>query len=236
MIILKNQKNINNEIHSFKFLLKEIKGEYFFQNNKVEPEYCLDKCEHYSGEYERSCPCRNQFHSCSGQEMDIRSFINKDSKAIIVAYKLSLNKKFDNEYFSNYFENKISPLPKRRTIFQKLEYGNKILWNLIKEQKTREKLPVFSFGPCKICPECTKPYGGECKNGPVYALERVGVRVDKLVEDNLDFSLEWLDLKEDKPTRPKDLCSVMLIITKYEDTIMWIQDFILKQMEKKIYE
>ena len=205
-----------NEKHKFEIITEIVPKEYFYQKGAVEPAYCLEKCCRYSNNknekgYLKSCPCRNNFHSCCGGELDVREMIAEEkTDPVLICCKLSFAKEYDSEFVASFFSGDINC--KRRYIYQKLGLVNDALWILFR--KLFEKELIFSFGPCKLCgQDCTINSGLPCRMKTIYAIERVGIRLDRLVKEFLGFGLQWLN-KNGGYNRPEYLCSVALLFTQ----------------------
>jgi len=213
-----------------------IPKQYFYQNGVIEPAYCLEKCCRYSNNknekgYLKSCPCRNNFYSCSGGELDIREMILEEkTDPVLVCCKLSFAEEYDSEFISDFFNGNISS--KRRYIYQKLGLVNDALWILFRKLFSRDL--IFSFGPCRLCgQDCTINSGLPCRMKTIYSMERVGIRVDKIVKEFLGFELQWLNKFENGYERPQYLCSVGLLFTEKINISEELVKIFNQKLEKK---
>lgn len=208
--------------YRFNIYIKKIKKSEI----KTDPVLCYNSCKSYIlpiSKKEKSCPCWGKNYSCNGKVIDFNKLTkNVKGSPVLVCVKLSINKKYDNDFSAQFFGEKEwkykSKAGGARYIYGKLDIINNALWKLIRKLKEEK---TFAFASCKLCGKrCNILDGKPCRMKTIYSMERTGVLVGDLIKKSFNFELQWIHHdKNNEPIRPKYLCSAFMTFSKKKDII-----------------
>ena len=105
------------------------------------------------------------------------------------------------------------------------------LFDKIAKEIGHSNFIIMENGSCRLCKTCAKQNDEPCKHPDKarYSLEACGVRVDKLVEQCFDLSLDWY-VKGQKEYYPTHQCVVSGILLKV-DTDIDLVNKIIREFE-----
>lgn len=160
-----------------------------FEVEQLTADLDLDAyCEKYVDvekylEYCKECPDYETNWSCPPFDFDPNDIWNSYNKLKVVAFKYNFSQKLLDETFS---EAELDMFLKR------LSRTKVKLLNIIYRMEDENSMGL-GFGPCNLCPMCTRVMGMPCKM-PFklrYSIESLGGNVDDMVKEVFDIEVKY---------------------------------------------